>query len=103
MYPCVYLTLGQLLLPPQQKRDDETKSKQNETKRNEPRRMYSKSMSSPESEFTQGADEVYKQALAEKAYGEAAEKTGLSAVYRRLRDLQTWHKKSGDGRARRLE
>ncbi|CAN0261949.1 unnamed protein product, partial [Hapterophycus canaliculatus] len=57
-------------------------------------RMYSKSMSNPESEFTQGTDASYKHVLAEKAYQEAAESTGLSAVYGRLRELQTWRKTS---------
>lgn len=67
--------------------------------------MYSKSMSNPESEFAQGTDATYKHVLAEKAYQEAAERTGLSAVYRRLQDLQTWHKKPQEdgGEARQLE
>lgn len=55
--------------------------------------MYSKSMSNPESEFAQGTDKGYKRAMAEKAYKDAAEATGLSAVYRKLQGLQTWHKK----------
>lgn len=56
------------------------------------RRMYSKSMSNPESEFAQGADASYKHVMAEKAYKVAAESTGLTAVYRRLQGLQSWHK-----------
>lgn len=66
------------------------------------RRMYSKSMSNPESEFAQGTDASYKHVLAEKAYQEAAETTGLSAVYRRLRELQRWRKEPEDGGARLL-
>ncbi|CBJ27679.1 conserved unknown protein [Ectocarpus siliculosus] len=54
--------------------------------------MYSKSMSNPESEFKQGTDAGYKHVMAEKAYQDAAEVTGLSAVYRKLQGLQTWHK-----------
>eukprot|EP00752_Nemacystus_decipiens_P012766 g11306.t1 len=42
-------------------------------------RMYSKSMANPESEFEQGTDAGYKRVMAEKAYKDAAETTGLTA------------------------
>lgn len=65
--------------------------------------MYSKSMSSPESEFEQGTDAGYKHVMAEKAYKDAAETTGLTAVYTRLQELQSWRnskeEKGGGGTA----
>lgn len=63
------------------------------------RRMYSKSMSNPESEFAQGTDAGYKHVMAEKAYKDAAESTGLTEVYTRLQGLQSWHKQEGGGTA----
>ena len=62
-------------------------------------RMYSKSMSNPESNFEQGTDAGYKHVMAEKAYKDAAETTGLTAVYTRLQGLQSWRKEEEDGGA----
>eukprot|EP00752_Nemacystus_decipiens_P004564 g4166.t1 len=59
-------------------------------------RMYSKSMSNPESEFEQGTDAGYKRVMAENAYKDAAEVTGLTAVYTRLQGLQSW-RNEGEG------
>lgn len=56
--------------------------------------MYSKSMTNPESEFAVGMDKGYKHVMAETAYQEAAESTGLTDVYRQLLGLQTWHKEN---------
>lgn len=60
-------------------------------------------MSNPESEFAQGTDAGYKRVMAEKAYQDAAESTGLTAVYKRLQGLQSWHKEpqpeEGEGAA----
>lgn len=64
-------------------------------------RMYSKSMSNPESNFEQGTDAGYKHVMAEKAYKDAAETTGLTAVYTRLQGLQSWRKEEEDGGRRR--
>ena len=49
-------------------------------------------MANPESKFAVGMDASYKHVMAEKAYQEAAEKTGLADVYRELQGLQAWHK-----------
>ncbi|CAN0421271.1 unnamed protein product [Laminaria digitata] len=54
--------------------------------------MYSKSMANPESKFAVGMDANYKHVMAEKAYQEAAESTGLTGVYRELQGLQAWSK-----------
>lgn len=53
-------------------------------------RMYSKSMSNPESKFNVGMDAGYKHVMAESAYRDAADATGLTDTYHKLQAMQTW-------------
>lgn len=53
-------------------------------------------MSNPESRFELGSDAHYKHVMSERAYREAADSTGLSALYIEMQDMQEWRKQNSE-------